>query len=224
MSDSANPTQSNQRTELPTGSRAALIAAALHLFGHKGFAATSTREIAGRAGVNIALIAYHFGGKEGLLDACAVEVARRITEAAGAPVDHRGLSEQEAAHRLEKQVRIMVTFLLTRDEVGDLVAFILQELATGSGASIDTLYTRLVEPKHRELCQLWAIATGRDADAEATRIAVFAAIGQVVYFRIGLPVITRRLGWATVGPAEASAIAETVIANLHASIERSRSR
>ena len=224
MSDAPDPLRPDDGNDTPTGSRAALLDAALHLFGRKGYAATSTREIAGRAGANVALIAYHFGGKEGLLAACAEEVARRITLVAGAPADHAGLMPAEAVRRIEGLVRIMVTFLLTRTEAGDLVAFIVQELALRSGASVDTLYSRLIEPKHRELCQLWGLATGQPPEAEATRLAVFAAIGQVVYFRIGLPVVSRRLGWETVGPAEAAAIAETVVANLHASMERSRSR
>ena len=58
-----------------------LIAAGLHLFGRKGFAATSTREIAARAGTNVASIAYHFGGKDGLRMACA-EDSRRARRAA----------------------------------------------------------------------------------------------------------------------------------------------
>ena len=59
--------------------RAALVAAALKLFGDKGFEAASTREIAAAAEVNIAMIAYHFGGKEGLRAACADFVAERLT-------------------------------------------------------------------------------------------------------------------------------------------------
>jgi TetR/AcrR family transcriptional regulator len=47
-------------------SKAALIDAALEEFSAKGFAATRVRDIAERAGVSKDLIAYHFGGKEGL--------------------------------------------------------------------------------------------------------------------------------------------------------------
>lgn len=39
---------------------------AIPLFARKGFAAVSVKEIAEAAGVNIALISYHFGGKENL--------------------------------------------------------------------------------------------------------------------------------------------------------------
>ena len=43
-----------------------LLRAALPLFAAKGFAKTSTREIAAAAGVNIASISYYFGDKAGL--------------------------------------------------------------------------------------------------------------------------------------------------------------
>ncbi len=50
-------------------SRIRLIEAATPLFAQKGFAGVSIRELAEAAGVNSALISYHFGGKEGLYEA-----------------------------------------------------------------------------------------------------------------------------------------------------------
>lgn len=47
-------------------SKAALVDAALEEFAAKGFAGARVRDIADRAGVSKDLIAYHFGGKEGL--------------------------------------------------------------------------------------------------------------------------------------------------------------
>ncbi len=58
--------------------RAALIRVGLDLFGARGFEAASTRAIAAAAGANVAAIAYHFGGKEGLRLACADHVAATI--------------------------------------------------------------------------------------------------------------------------------------------------
>ncbi|WP_292390795.1 TetR family transcriptional regulator, partial [Mesorhizobium sp.] len=46
--------------------RAALVQAALKLFGRQGFDGTSTREIAAEAKANIGSIAYHFGGAQPL--------------------------------------------------------------------------------------------------------------------------------------------------------------
>ena len=50
------------------GAKEAIVSAADSVFGEVGFDAASTREIAERSGVNKALIHYHFGTKEGLLE------------------------------------------------------------------------------------------------------------------------------------------------------------
>lgn len=45
-----------------------IIEASTYLFGVKGYDATSTREIAQRAGVNIASLNYHFRSKQGIME------------------------------------------------------------------------------------------------------------------------------------------------------------
>ncbi|WP_249777601.1 forespore capture DNA-binding protein RefZ [Paenalkalicoccus suaedae] len=49
-------------------SKEKVLEAAVELFYAKGYANTSVREIASRATVNVALISYHFNGKQGLLE------------------------------------------------------------------------------------------------------------------------------------------------------------
>jgi AcrR family transcriptional regulator len=46
-----------------------ILAIALQLFGEQGFSATSIRDIAQKANINVSMISYYFGGKEGLLKA-----------------------------------------------------------------------------------------------------------------------------------------------------------
>lgn len=53
--------------ERNSATRDKILAAARELFEEKGFDVTSVREIAAAAGVNVALINYHFGSKENLL-------------------------------------------------------------------------------------------------------------------------------------------------------------
>ena len=57
----------------PDPARARLLRAGLRLFAHQGFAATSTRELAQAAGVNVAAISYYFGDKAGLYRAAFFE-------------------------------------------------------------------------------------------------------------------------------------------------------
>lgn len=62
----------------PEVTRAALLGAGLECFAERGFAGCTTQEIAQIAGVNKALISYHFGGKQGLLDALHGQVFERL--------------------------------------------------------------------------------------------------------------------------------------------------
>lgn len=70
--------------------RAALIKIATPLFSEKGFNGVSVREIASRAGVNLSMISYYFGGKEGLYGAVLNEqfsVLHRVAEIAQMDAD-----------------------------------------------------------------------------------------------------------------------------------------
>ena len=52
---------------------------AVDIFGRKGYAAASVREIIERAGVTKPVLYYHFGSKEGLMMAIIDEAARRVS-------------------------------------------------------------------------------------------------------------------------------------------------
>ncbi len=60
----------NKNHEKDLATKAKLIKSSLELFARKGFAGTSVKEIADKAGVNVALVSYHFGGKKGLYESC----------------------------------------------------------------------------------------------------------------------------------------------------------
>lgn len=198
--------------------RDALIAAGLHFFGHKGFAAASTREIAARAGANVAAIAYHFGGKEGLRAACAETVAARmggILDPLDAPVP---ATPAAARAVLDQAIRAVTLFLASAPGVADIAAFLLREI-TDPGPVFDRIYEETIGPRHAALCRLWGVATDTDPESEATRLAVFAMMGQVLYFRIGRPVILRRMDWDDIPPERAAAIADLLAANLHAALD-----
>lgn len=62
----ARPTRRGERSR-PTRDR--ILDAAEHLFAARGFHGCSIRDITGEAGVDVALANYHFGSKQGLLEA-----------------------------------------------------------------------------------------------------------------------------------------------------------
>ena len=64
----------------PSGARARILAAGLEVRKADGSAGRTIARVAARAGENKALIAYHFGSKEGLVAAAGREVGRTITD------------------------------------------------------------------------------------------------------------------------------------------------
>jgi AcrR family transcriptional regulator len=66
MSSVADKSSTVRRRYDAQGSRDALLSAADALFDERGYEATTVRDIGERAGVDAALIARYFGGKEGL--------------------------------------------------------------------------------------------------------------------------------------------------------------
>ena len=205
----------------PEGTRQALIAAGIRLFGRQGYAATSVRSLAQEAGANIAAIAYHFGGKDGLRLACAEEFGQRMAGAIGQTGGPPAIGPQAAREELKLIVRNVVRFLLSGPGASEIVPFMLRELAEG-GPGIDAVYTGFAEPTHRRLCALWGQATGTDPEADSTRLAVFTLIGQLMYFRIGRSVVARRMGWTTIDAPEIGQIASRIIRNLDAMLDTDR--
>jgi TetR/AcrR family transcriptional regulator, regulator of cefoperazone and chloramphenicol sensitivity len=205
--------------------RAALVRAALKLFGRQGFDGTSTREIAAEAKANIGSIAYHFGGKEGLRAAAADYIVDTIQAIAGQAIgDLQAPNDPEAARaQLFTALERMVAFIVARPEAGEIVQFVLRELSHPT-AALDRIYDGVFEPTHRRLCLIWEQATGEPAESEATRLTVFTLIGQVVYFRIGREAVMRRMGWRAIGDAEAVKIAAAVTDNLGAILAARKDR
>jgi AcrR family transcriptional regulator len=204
--------------------RNALMNAGMRLFGSKGFDAASIRDIAAEAGANIAAIGYHFGGKEGLRRACAEQVARAIRTIAsrvlGDRLDAPDIrTPDQARAALRSFISNAIPFLLTDSRTHTMVPFILREVMNRSVA-FDIVYAGVMEPTHRQLCRLWGLATGRDAQSTEVRLAVFAMIGQVLYFRIGQEIVLKRMDWQAYGPEEAGAVATVVLANLDLALAR----
>lgn len=202
--------------------RAALIAAGLDLFGRRGFDAVSVRDLAAAAGANIAAVSYHFGGKDGLRRACAEAVVAQFTAAlGGADLPDRPLPDFMAQTLLEDMLSGAVRALISGPGAAPAVAFLLREVLPDPTLT-DIIYRGLFERMHGRLCALWGMATGADPDSPATLLRMFSLIGQIAYFRIGQPVVLRRMGWPVLGEDEAEVIRRAVTQNLRAMIAAER--
>ena len=95
----AGDASSQATTDKGERARARLLAEASRIFAEKGYAKASTREICSAAGLNIAAIHYHFGGKEGLYRAVLMGPIQAMA-AQFAGFDDPSLSLEQALGRL----------------------------------------------------------------------------------------------------------------------------
>lgn len=139
-------------SEAAEGTRASLIEAAAAIFAEKGFEAGSIRAITRRAGANVAAVAYHFGGKDGLYR----EVLRAMIAKLDAVsvVDERSIAHLDGAEAVALFVRQQLSTLLRRDEVAQALRIInweilqrsvvFQELLSAGQLPIVTVAERIV--------------------------------------------------------------------------------
>jgi AcrR family transcriptional regulator len=133
-----------------------ILQAALRSFAQGGYEGTNLRRIAAEAGVDVALIAHHFGSKLGLWKATVDGLAvRRLSMTEEALASSGGA---DIADRVRLALR---RYIDINSEVPELGMFVTQEMQL-SGERRDYLYERLVRPHHELLVPLIreAIAAG----------------------------------------------------------------
>ena len=176
----------NKKIEI-TDKREQLLKAASKLFAEKGFEAVSTRDLAKEADVNMAMIAYYFGSKDGLFKAIIEE---RFPKTAS-----RLRAIQKENGNAWDKISTVIDFYIERiTESGSFHKIVLRELSLEQ------------RPEHRELIlsgieQNWKVIktyieegqeTGlfkADIDPEFTLASLFGTLFQL----INMPSWTNRL-------------------------------
>jgi AcrR family transcriptional regulator len=199
--------------------RARLIAAALDVFGHRGFEGATTRLIAREAGANLAAIIYHFGSKQALYRAVAAHVVESIDARMGgqrALADRmiEGASPQVAREMLIRFIETFVDVVVGTTEAERWVRLIIREQLDPTPA-FDIVY-RFAGPAHATISRLVATALGADPDDQDTKLRAFALFGQALIFRVAQTLVLRRLGRKTLGPDQRSEIKRILAANIRA--------
>lgn len=173
------PSESPTDTRLTKGARtrARLQQEALRLFAVKGLDGVGIRELAEASGTNIASIAFHFGGKEGLYAAVvqdvAGELARLHQTALAAAATESDAAGEGAPARARRIMHKLVEGLLTSNRSQWMSLLLQREFITPS-PSFDRIYAEAVEPTLAALSRLVAAATGREAATMDNKVLAYS--------------------------------------------------
>lgn len=205
--------------------REALIEAAIEIFGHNGFHAASNRELADRAGVNSALISYHFGGKTGLylasfqsiqeqmaveLQPVAEQLRADIAVIHADPVDRNA----RCLASMEKLLFAMLD-MLSQEKASAWAMLILREQQQPTEA-FEILYQGIFKNLLEILGTLIALATDGDPKNKTIRLSALTVIGQVLMVRTLRATVMRHMAWKKISTREIREIREQIRATLHA--------
>lgn len=152
------------KTRDADNTRQLLLAAARRRFANDGYAATTVREIATDAGVNVALINRYFTSKEGLFQACLKRVAEDLQrpEDASMSLDRilNRMVDQIVDSSGDQQLQLLLLLRTSGDERADqLRRGTLESFAAGIGRASGGAPAGMTEKEFALRAQI-ALATG----------------------------------------------------------------
>jgi AcrR family transcriptional regulator len=207
--------------------REALLGAAIEVFGRDGYDAASTRSIAQAAGVNQALIGYHFRGKAGLYHAALEHIVAQVRARLGALVEEieaeleakpaRGGKRTAATHAVAQIHRITDAYvaMLAGEASSAWARLILREQQNPS-AEFAVLYDGFMKRALGLASRLVALARGTAPEAPETRLTVLTIFGQALVFRAARATVMRQMNWKSIGADEIERIQTQVRRNVSA--------
>lgn len=202
-------------TRLAKGQRTRerLMEEALRLFAVKGHEAVGTRELAAAAGTNIASIAFHFGGKEGLygavIEGVAGELARLHQAALGAAAVESAAAGEDAGQRARRVIAKLIVALLTSNRSQWMSLLLQREFITPS-ASFEKIYVVALEPTLEAIARLVGAATGHDDRTMDNKVLSFSLFIMASAFSRNKNTFLRFAGTTEYTPQDVATISRVV--------------
>ena len=196
--------------------RESLLTAATEVFARDGFHASSLRDIALAAGINQALIGYHFRNKEGLYLAVFENMVAQIRQRIGPVADQIDAVLKTEDGALDRQARIDLYLppllrltdgllvLLSSYESDNWGQLILREQQAPT-AAFSVFYDGLMHRVASLLTELVQRLRPGESAAEA-RLLVAGIFGQVLVFRAARAGVLRLMQWEQIGADELTLI------------------
>ncbi|HEX4151955.1 MAG TPA: CerR family C-terminal domain-containing protein [Steroidobacteraceae bacterium] len=182
--------------------RARIIAAAMQLFGAKGFEGASTRDIAAAAGVNAPALQYYFDSKEGVFRACIEFIAERAWEslsesvvaAEGLVAGRAGVEALIEAY-CDLQTRATEFKFKAQTEDGWRLFIARQQAGLDPDIGFEAVFRRISRRTFAVAAAIIAQLMGREAEDEEAGVRAFALSGQFQVFHVCRRTALALLDW-----------------------------
>lgn len=168
-----------------------ILAAAVQIFGRKGFKAATVREICQAARVNLAALNYYFGNKQDLYRTLVTDLLKRAIDHYPADMGRGFVADPK--ERLRLFILAMLHRLLAP---GGLSGFqnqgrlLARELADPSPV-LDTLVQDHIRPQAAILSSIIGELIGPDAPRDRVMRCAFSIMGQCFYYGYAWPIASR---------------------------------
>ncbi|MBY8609009.1 CerR family C-terminal domain-containing protein [Burkholderia arboris] len=197
--------------------RQRIIEAAIELFGERGFAGASTREIAAMAGVNAPALQYYFENKEGVYRACVETIAENGWEVFAPAVGHAwAMLDADAdvdvlIDAFIGLLRALSDRMFTAPKTMNQRMFFAREQGGQEPASAsEILMTRMRKPLNDVSAALIGRISGRPGDDPVTRLRALSLFGQLTVFHIAQRSALQLLDWEAFEGERAALLIETI--------------
>ncbi|MGP3790567.1 TetR/AcrR family transcriptional regulator [Pseudomonas sp. B392_1p] len=161
--------------------RARILEAAGELFACAGFAETTSKAIATRAGADLASINYHFGGRDGLYQAVLVEAHRRLVDVA--TLQRIAQGSPSARDRLRRLIEHLVQSI--SDDAGDWRLTVLAAEILAPSSHIQVLFQSEVPQKLSLVLAMFEEITGIPAQDPALLRCLLSVAAPCLVLLIG---------------------------------------
>lgn len=178
--------------------RLRLIEAGAWLFAEHNGHEVSNRRLAAQAKVNHALINYHFGSREGLLEAIfthCLEKWKEIILPLLQSAEARLGGDRAALAQAVRDLVDGVIAAITSRESGRFLAVLLNDDLTTPRKYYDRLFSEVLAPFHRTASRIAAEARGIKPEAFESLVLGQALVAQCMTFFRGRVLLLPRLKW-----------------------------
>lgn len=206
-----------------------LIEAAGGVFAERGYRGATMREIAERAGANLAAAHYHFGSKLDLYrDVVSVHFERleaRLAERGGA-VEAALDASQPREHVVELLRARVGTMLATLLEPGGVHPTLMQRELLDPSEALPFIVARFIEPLQRDTARILA-RLAPSLDAASVRRCMHSVVGQAAFYLTHRAPLLSMMGRSAYPSGFADGVADHIVAFTLgglAALERERAR